>query len=160
MKIHYSLHEVDPSLRQQSIVTVGNFDGLHLGHQVLIDSLVKEATKLQLNPVVITFVNHPASIIRPEKCPLKITTNEYRIHLFKKMGIKELFILEFSQELAGQTSLHFLENLSKCITINKIVMGHDAAFGKDREGTFLHLQKLGMKLGFTTEEIPPVKLGS
>lgn len=156
MNVFDSLQKRKPKDRKPTVLTVGNFDGLHLGHQALIKKITHDAHKHHLQSAIITFINHPAQVVRPHKCPLKITPNDYRIVLFKSMGIDELYMLEFSTELSGQTTLHFLEHLSESLHINKIVMGHDAAIGKNREGDFAHMVKLGEKLHFDVEEFPAV----
>ncbi len=154
MKIHYSL---EPKAdRKNSILTVGNFDGIHLGHQAMIKQIVKEAHQLHARSTIITFINHPAQVIRPHQCPLRITSNEQRIHLFKSLGLDDLYLLEFSEAFAGQTTLQFLEKLSETIIIKKIILGHDAAIGKSREGDLPHLIKLGKQLHFEVEDFPAI----
>ena len=154
MKIHYSLES--QANRKKSDITVGNFDGIHLGHQALIAKIVAEARLADAEAVIITFVNHPAQVIRPHHCPLRITSNAQRIELFSKLGVGTLYLLEFSESFAGQTTRHFLENLTHSMVISKIVLGYDAAIGKNREGDFLHLSKLGKELHFTVEEFAPI----
>lgn len=150
MKVHYFLES--KADRKKSILTVGNFDGIHLGHQALIRQIVNEAKTDGSDAVIITFLNHPAQVIRPHHCPLRITTNEQRIELFNELGVDELYLLEFTESFAEQTTWQFLETLSKSMIIHKIILGHDAAIGKHREGDFLHLSKLGKEHGFTVEE--------
>jgi riboflavin kinase/FMN adenylyltransferase len=156
MNVFYSLQKRKPQDRKKTFLTVGNFDGLHLGHQALIKKMVAEAKRASAHSAVITFVNHPAQVIRPQHCPLRITPNAQRIRLFEALGVDELYMLEFSTEFSGQTTVDFLNHLSESLHINKILMGHDAAIGKNREGDFAHMVRLGEKLHFTVEEFPAV----
>lgn len=156
MNVFYALDKRKPKDRKPTVLTVGNFDGIHLGHQALVHKIIKDSQIHSTHPAIITFLNHPAQVIRPHHCPLKITTNDHRIELFKKLGVEDLYMLEFSTELSGQTTLHFLQHLSETIHITKVLMGHDAAIGKNREGDFAHMKKLGEKLHFDVEEFPAV----
>lgn len=156
MNVFYSLQKKKLQDRKKTILTVGNFDGLHLGHQALIKKMVAEARRASMHSAVITFVNHPAQVIRPQHCPLRITPNAQRIHLFEALGVDELYMLEFSTEFSGQTTLDFVNHLSESLHINKILMGHDAAIGKNREGDFAHMKRLGEKFHFDVEEFPAV----
>lgn len=156
MKVFYTLQKRMPKDRKPTVLTVGNFDGIHLGHQKMIKKIVQEAKKHSHQSAIITFVNHPAQVIRPHKCPLRITPNDFRIQLFEALGIDELYILEFSTEFSGQSTSHFLEHLSESLKIERILMGHDAAIGKNREGDFPHMKKLGESLHFIVDEFPPV----
>ncbi len=156
MNVYYSLQKRKPQDRKNTILTVGNFDGLHLGHQALIRKIVKEAKQDEMQSAVITFVNHPAQVIRPQSCPLRITPNSQRIRLFESLGLDELYMPEFSTEFSGQTTTDFIKHLSESLHISKILMGHDAAIGKNREGDFPHMKKLGEKLNFAVEEFPAV----
>lgn len=158
MNVFYSLQKRKSIDRKHTVLTVGNFDGIHLGHQALVKQIVQDSKALSQHPAIITFVNHPAQVIRPHKCPLKISTNQHRIELFRSLGVEDLYMLEFSTELSGQTTLHFIEHLSESLHISKILMGHDAAIGKNREGDFPHMQMLGAKLQFAVEEFPAVKI--
>lgn len=158
MNVFYSLQKRNPNDRRETVLAVGNFDGIHLGHQAMIRKIVQDAEKNSLHSAIVTFINHPAQVIRPDKCPLKITSNEFRIELFQKLGLDELYLLEFSHEFSGQTTLDFLRNLSESLHIRKIIMGHDAAIGKNREGDFAHVQKMGEKLHFAVEEFHAITL--
>lgn len=133
MKILYDL-ETPLQSEKPIALTIGNFDGFHLGHQFVIDKLLQEAKKQNNQTAVITFDSHPSQVLRPEKSILQIMTLNQKIALLKQTGIDYLFLLKFTKEFSQQTPEAFLQKLQSIIPFDTLILGHDAAIGKDREG--------------------------
>ncbi len=135
---------------RDAFVTIGNFDGVHLGHQFLFKTLIQEARRENRKAVVITFDPHPKKILHPDRRPFYlITTLEEKIRLIEKQGIDALMIIPFSLEFSETTAEEFvLEILWDRLHIKKILIGHDYTFGKNKAGNESLLAELGSKLGF------------
>ena len=140
------------------VVTVGTFDGVHLGHQKIINRLKESAREIGGQTVVITFEPHPRSVIYADSWNLKlINSPAKKIELLEKTGIDHLVILPFTKEFAGMTSFEFIRNiLADKIKMNRIVVGFDHHFGKDRLGNHRSLRSFGEDLGFEVEEVAPL----
>lgn len=156
MKIYYGFDEVRQI--KNAVVTTGSFDGVHLGHQVILQKLNEIAKEEKGESVVITFYPHPRKVLYPEtsgKELLMINTRNEKIHLLEKAGIDHLIFVEFTREFADTTSAEFVEEyLIKKLHTRKIVTGKNHHFGKNRDGDIEELQKLGKLLGFQVELIP------
>ena len=145
---------------RDAFATIGNFDGVHLGHQFLFKTLIQEARQENRKAVVITFDPHPKKILHPDRRPFYlITTLEEKIRLIEKQGIDALmvipFTLEFSETTAGEFVRHILWDT---LHIRKILIGHDYTFGKDKAGDESLLSALGHKLGFEVSIINAFKI--
>jgi len=138
------------------VLTTGTFDGVHLGHQVIIDQLKGHAQKIGGETVVLTFFPHPRMVLYPENNDLRlINTIGERKKLLEKAGVDHLIIHPFSKEFSQLTSLEYVRNiLVNQLEINTLVVGYDHHFGKNREGSFVHLKEFGDTYGFTVQEIP------
>ncbi len=136
------------------VVTVGTFDGVHLGHQEILDSLINEAKLLNAETLVFTFEPHPRSIVSKNFNLRLITTYSEKVELFENFGIQNLFIASFNEEFA---KLSFEEFIKKYfvdkINTAKIVIGHDHRFGNGRSGDENNLKQLGVKYGFDVESV-------
>lgn len=137
------------------IVTVGTFDGVHLGHQQIMKQLVEEAKQTQGASAVITFHPHPRTILHLDNKDLRfINTQQEKIKLFEKLGIDYLLIIPFTKEFAKLSSKEFVQQiLVQELHVKKLIIGHDHHFGKDRMGNINDLLALGKKLEFEVEEI-------
>ena len=125
-----------------SIVVVGMFDGVHLGHRYLLERLVDKASALQLSPVVVTFSNHPLSVIRPEKVPAVITELDRKIALIKSFGIERVVVLEFSEDLRKLTAQEFARKILKDkYNAQYLLLGYDNGFGSDKLKTATEFSK-------------------
>lgn len=140
------------------VVTVGTFDGVHLGHQKIINRLKEVAEEKGGETVVITFEPHPRSVIYPDSWNLKlINSPQKKTELLQKTGIDHLVILPFTKELANMTSYEFIRQiLVEGIKMKSIVVGFDHHFGKDRLGNHHSLRDFGNSLDFEVEEVSPM----
>ena len=133
------------------VVTIGNFDGLHIGHQMIIKSAVQRAKVINGTSIVYTFEPHPIAVLAPHKSPPIITTFAEKAALLKKRsGIDFLVREKFTKKFASLTSEEFIRTiLYERFHPREILVGHDYSFGKNREGSVSLLKKLGKELGFT-----------
>jgi riboflavin kinase/FMN adenylyltransferase len=154
MKIYHNLD--DFSQLPNAVVTSGTFDGVHLGHQKILDRLKEVASKHSGETVVITFWPHPRLVLNPTDTKLKLlNTFEERIELIKEQGIQHLLRIPFTKEFSNISSADFIQKiLVGKIGTRKLVIGYDHHFGKNREGSFEQLQLNGPRFGFDVEEIP------
>ncbi|MDD2309606.1 MAG: bifunctional riboflavin kinase/FAD synthetase [Desulfuromonadaceae bacterium] len=143
-----------------SVVTIGNFDGVHRGHAAIFAHLKKKSVDLGIPSVAVTFEPHPLKILAPDSAPLLITTFEQKSALIAEFGIDFLVAVPFSKEFSQLAANDFvLKILSAPLGMRHIIIGHDYAFGRGREGNFRTLEILGARNGFTLEDLPPVGEG-
>jgi riboflavin kinase/FMN adenylyltransferase len=154
MKIYYSIEDFSPL--PCAVVTSGTFDGVHLGHQTILERLKDSARQHGGETVLITYWPHPRTILHPEESTIQLlTTFEEKAGLLKQMGIEHLLRIPFTQEFAKISSREFIENiLVKQIGTRKLVIGYDHRFGRNREGSFEQLRQNAAQYGFDVEEIP------
>ncbi|UTF49809.1 bifunctional riboflavin kinase/FAD synthetase [Desulfomicrobium sp. ZS1] len=144
-------------LEKGSCVTIGNFDGVHIGHQRLIARVRDLAAGFGLPSVVITFEPHPLRFFTGKKTPPFITLYEQRAELIRSLGIDHLLCLEFNQELASMNPEDFVRRiLVEGLHIKELVIGYDYAFGKGRGGNYALLSQLGKQWEFGVEQLEPV----
>lgn len=115
-----------------SLLTIGVFDGVHLGHQRVLQTLVTHAESVDLIPVVFTFKDHPSHFLNPKHSKPLITTLEHRLRLIEALGLEYIIIEDFNADFAKQTAEEFLNNLYKRIDVKMLVLGHDSKIGSDR----------------------------
>ncbi|MFL2784781.1 MAG: bifunctional riboflavin kinase/FAD synthetase [Dehalococcoidia bacterium] len=137
----------------ESVITIGVFDGVHLGHQHLINNLKDRAKILQYSSGVITFKNHPASIINPNFKPDFVTTLEHRISLLRSTEIDFVCPITFNDEVASLRAGDFIKLLQEHLGMKMLVVGPDFQMGKDREANVNELYNLGSRLGFELEVV-------
>lgn len=143
----------------KSIVTLGNFDGLHLGHQELLKMVMKRARETGALSLVVTFRPHPLKILAPEKCPPLISIYEEKIQLFEKLGIDVLVKIPFTLDFSAMSPEDFVTDiLCNTLGAKEIFVGYNYRFGKGREGNVQTLKKLGERLGFIVREVEQVSL--
>jgi riboflavin kinase/FMN adenylyltransferase len=154
VKIYYNIDEFHP--KEKTVITTGTFDGVHLGHNVILNKLKQAAEKFGGETVILTFFPHPRMVLQPENTDLRLlNTIEERIELLKKTGIDHLIIHPFSKEFSRLTSIEFVRDiLVSKLNTHKLVIGYDHHFGRNREGSFKHLKEYGPLYGFEVEEIP------
>ncbi len=142
------------NITRPSVVTIGTFDGVHLGHQAIISQLLKASEKENLESVILTFFPHPRMVLQ-EKFPIKlINTIEERKELLEKTGINHLIIHPFTKEFSRLTALEFVRDiLVNQLHIKKIIIGYDHRFGRNRNATIEDLIEFGKTYGFEVEEI-------
>ncbi len=158
MKIYSSLDEIERPFNNPAL-TIGNFDGVHLGHQALFKKVVEIAQKQGGDKVALTFHPHPMKVLRPENPPKLICTLEQKVELIMASGIEHLVCLPFTRQFAKTSAKEFVEDiLCNIIGVQNLVVGYDYACGKGREGDINFLKKMGERLGFKVHVIPPVKI--
>jgi len=141
----------------RTVMTIGNFDGVHRGHQALIGRLIERAREIEGKSVVFTFHPHPLKVMAPEKCPPLINLPPQKISLFEKLGVDIVVNQEFTREFALQSPRDFVELiLCKPLHPVEIFVGSDFRFGKAREGNIDCLQKLGAEFGFEVRIVDPI----
>jgi len=136
-----------------AFVTIGNFDGVHLGHRFIFGRLVEEARHEGRPAVAISFDPHPKMVLHPERRPFYlITSPEEKIHLLADLGIDAFILIPFSLEYARTTAEEFVrEILWERLRIRRILIGHDYTFGRGKEGNEVFLTEAGRRLGFEVE---------
>lgn len=154
MKIYEGLNDFLPV--QNAVVTLGTFDGVHLGHQKILTRIREIADQIHGETVLITFWPHPRLVLYPQEHNLKLLTSfEEKTHLLRKFGIDHLVTIPFTKEFSQLTSEEFIQKiLVDKIQTKVLVIGYDHRFGKDREGGFDHLVANKDRYGFELEEIP------
>jgi len=140
------------------VITTGSFDGVHVGHKAIINSINKTARKIQGESVLITFHPHPRKVLFPEtagKDLFLINSQREKIELLRKAGLQNLIIVTFTTEFSKISSIDFIRNILVAkLHARKIVIGFNHQFGYNREGNFDFLHELGSYYNFEVEEIP------
>lgn len=141
------------------ILTIGNFDGVHLGHRAIFQQIIQRAQAIGGTSVMLTFDPHPLKVLRPAQAPLLITTFEEKMRLLDELGLQMAISLPFTAELSTLSPQQFVEEiLLKKIGIRELYVGHDFAFGRGRKGTIACLREMGVQRGFAVRTVEPVFL--
>ena len=144
-----------------SVITLGNFDGVHLGHQGLIRMVIGRAREIQGQSMVVTFRPHPLKILAPEKCPPLISLYEEKIKLFEKLGIDVLVKIPFTLNFAEMSPKEFVKTiLCDLLGAKEIYVGFNYRFGKGRKGTTQTLKAMGEEFGFRVNEVEQISLNN
>ncbi|OFY47734.1 MAG: riboflavin biosynthesis protein RibF [Bacteroidetes bacterium GWF2_41_31] len=153
MKIYHCIADFKPV--HNPVVTIGTFDGAHLGHRAIFERMKEEAQKLDGETVVITFYPHPRIVLEPENTELRfIKTQERKIHEIEQAGIDHLIVVEFTREFAATSSEDFIRKLVvEKIKPRALIIGYDHHFGKDRSGGIQLLENLGREFGFDVDMV-------
>lgn len=153
MKVYHRLEDYEPV--KHPVVTVGTFDGVHLGHQKIFERMKLMAKELGGESVVVTFYPHPRLVVHPDSRDLKfINTQEKKYELIGRSGIDHLIIIPFTKEFSHLSSRGFIKFiLFDSIKAEKLITGYDHHFGKGREGSYDSLVELGKEYGFTVEKV-------
>jgi riboflavin kinase/FMN adenylyltransferase len=156
MRIIHNLNELTTPL-PNAVVTIGNFDGVHLGHREIFRRVVRRARECSGTAVVFTFLPHPLKLLAPEKAPRLINTDAEKEVLIEASCIDVLICVPFTREMADLPASRFVEEiLVKKIGVHHLIVGHDYAFGKGREGDVRFLRRKGESLGFDVEILDPI----
>jgi len=142
-----------------TLLTVGVFDGVHLGHKQLIDRLTRDAARRHLISGVVTFTQHPKVVLSPKMKLARLTTLQQRTDLLKSLDVQMVVPLTFTREFAALSAREFVELLRQHLRMEGLVIGPDFALGRGREGNLTSLRALGRELGFTVEVVEPLILG-
>jgi len=156
MQVEKELAKLTPE--KDTLLTIGVFDGVHLGHKYLLSQLTKQAKEQDLLSGVVTFNRHPHEVLAPQtKLPF-LTDLAQRINLLKNEGVEAIFTLSFTSELAQLSARQFASLLKKYLRMRGMVIGPDFALGQTREGNVAILRTLGQDMGFSVTVIPPVMI--
>lgn len=140
---------------ENAVVTTGTFDGVHIGHQTILNRLIEVSKKINGENVLLTFFPHPRMVLQPDSDLKLINTIEEKTELLRQVGIDHLIIQPFNKAFSRITSVEFVRDiLVNQIGTKKLVIGYDHHFGRNREGSFEHLKEYGPLYGFEVEEIP------
>lgn len=152
MKVYHSIFDFIAS--GKSVVTLGTFDGVHVGHKKIIGKLLKSAQVDQLQTVMITFAQHPRNVLNSSDSIKLLNTTEEKIQLLEKQGIDHLVVLNFDSSLSELTGEEFVKNiLVDKFNLQKIIIGYDHRFGKNRASDIHDLIYFGKKYHFDVEQI-------
>jgi riboflavin kinase / FMN adenylyltransferase len=154
MIVYKNIHDFKPI--KNAVVTSGTFDGVHKGHQKILNRLNEVADGINGESVVITYHPHPRMVIATDSDDLKLlSTIDEKIQLLENQGVKHLIIIPFTREFSELTSSEFINKiLVERIGTKKLVIGYDHRFGRNREGGFDYLKENSNQFGFEIEEIP------
>ncbi len=145
------------NILKASVVTIGNFDGVHRGHAEIFAHLRQRSIDRGFPSVVVTFEPHPLKILAPDSAPSLITTFAQKTALVAESGMDYLVVVPFSKEFSRVSATDFVRGiLCTSLGMRHIIIGHDYAFGRNREGNFNTLESLGGQNGFTLEDLPPI----
>lgn len=132
-----------------TVVTIGNFDGVHRGHQAVLRQIVAEAHRREALAVAITFDPHPVAVLHPERAPATLTGLDHKLELLAATGLDAVLVLTFTRELAGWSPEHFVQAaLVDALHVRAVVVGRDMRFGHKNSGDVTTLRTLGKQLGF------------
>ncbi len=149
------------SSEKESVLTIGTFDGIHIGHNKILKTLVEESKKNKLSSLIITFFPHPRMILQKSNEIKMIDTIDEKIHLLEKAGIDNLIIHPFDHNFSKIRAKDFVEDiLVNKLKIKQIIIGYDHRFGKDREASVEDLKKFGLDYMFNVNEIPAQEIDS
>lgn len=143
------------SYSEKTIVTIGTFDGVHIGHQKILEKVVDSAKKERKKSVLLTFFPHPRMVLQQDSNLELINTIEEKADLLAKTGLDYLIIHPFSKEFSRLTALDFVRDiLVNQLNTSKLIIGYDHHFGKNREGNLVQLTEYSLLYDFEVEEIP------
>jgi riboflavin kinase / FMN adenylyltransferase len=149
MRVDFGLPARDDTAEPRpAVLTIGNFDGVHRGHRVLLDALLENARACAGEAVVMTFDPHPRCVLDPDNCPLQLTTLDEKRELIALAGVDRLVVLEFTRTLSRWSAEHFCEQLLASFPLARLMVGHDFALGHKRQGDIPFLRGFGASHGF------------
>jgi riboflavin kinase / FMN adenylyltransferase len=140
------------------VLTIGNFDGVHLGHVALLDAVRSTAARLDAQTALLTFDPHPRCVLDPARCPQSLTTLAEKTSLLERWGLDRLTILGFTREVSRWGAEQFCDLLGSSFDIRALVVGHDFALGHKRQGDITFLREYGEGHGFPVEQVDAVTL--
>lgn len=146
-------------IQRPAVLTLGVFDGLHIGHQLIMRTVVERARAIGAVPTVITFDPHPRAVLHPESAPPLLQTFDQKIEGFGVLGIEQTIVVRFTKEFSEIAAEDFLRDVvMDRLHAREVYLGKGFAFGHNREGNIELLKRLGNELGFVAGEVPEVNL--
>lgn len=156
----HNLPAVAETLKNGCVLTIGNFDGIHLGHQQVLDQVVSQAKALGLPSVVMLFEPLPIEFFAPNRAPVRLMNLREKLEGFRKTHVDFVLVCRFDAEFANQTPKDFVEGLLvDRLHVKTLVVGDDFRFAKNRSGNFDYLYQQGKKLGFEVEDMSTLTVG-
>ena len=157
MKIFHGTENAN--IARPTVLTLGVFDGLHFGHQRIMQTVVDRAKAVDAMATAITFDPHPRAVLHPESAPPLLQTLDQRLANFEVLGIEQAIVVPFTREFAAQPAEDFLNNIiHDRLHAKEVYLGKGFAFGRNRGGNIELLRKMSGKLGFTADEIDEIQL--
>jgi riboflavin kinase/FMN adenylyltransferase len=146
-------------IARPTVLTLGVFDGLHLGHQLVMRTLIERARALDAVPTVITFDPHPRAVLHPQSAPPLLQTFDQKIEALGVLGIQQAIVVRFTREFASLSAAEFLRDVvHERLHAREVYLGRGFAFGRNREGNIGLLREVSARLGFYADEVPEVRL--
>lgn len=140
-------------------LTIGSFDGVHLGHQIVLKEMIAGAHAAGLPAVVLTFHPHPSAVLRGYNHPFYLTHPDERARLLGDLGVDVVITHPFNRQIAAIEAEDFMRRLHRHLHVQHLWVGYDFAMGKDRRGDYALLSQLGRELGYTAHQTPPLEIG-
>jgi riboflavin kinase/FMN adenylyltransferase len=140
-------------------LSIGSFDGVHIGHQKILNELVIGAQKARVPPVVLTFHPHPATVLRNRGGRYYLTNPDERAKLIKQFGVEHVIVYPFDHATSKISAYDFINSIYNRIHMNQLVVGYDFALGRDRMGDTRELTRIGEQIGYMVEKFGPYRLG-
>jgi len=148
-------------IQRPTVLTLGVFDGLHLGHQLIMRTVVERAHAIEAVPTVITFDPHPRAVLHPNSAPPLLQTLDQKVEGFGVLGIEQTIVIRFTKEFSLIPATTFLEDVvTERLQAKEVYLGRGFAFGHNREGNIELLRQVGAQLGFVAGEVPEVRVGN
>jgi riboflavin kinase/FMN adenylyltransferase len=142
-----------------TVLAIGNFDGLHLGHRALLERLTAKARELDLPATVMTFEPHPRELFSPDQAPARLTSLREKLGLLEICGVERVYVCHFNRKLATLTAEQFIDQiLVRGLAVRHLIIGDDFRFGRGRTGDFAMLQRSGTDHGFGVEAMHTIDL--
>jgi len=146
-------------IARPTVLTLGVFDGLHLGHQLIISTVVERARATGAVPTVITFDPHPRAVLHPESAPPLLQTFDQKIEAFGVLGVEQTIVIRFTRDFAQVSAAEFLRDVvHERLQAKEVYLGRGFAFGRGREGDIELLRRVSRELGFVAGEVAEVRL--
>lgn len=157
MRVHRHYDRLPPADRG-SVVAIGNFDGVHRGHQAVIGEAKRIAAKLKTTTSVLTFEPHPRSFFRPDDPPFRLTPLRLKAHALEALGVDQLFVVRFDAKFAALSAERFVNDVlgKSGLAAQHVVTGYDFVFGKGRSGNAVLLERLAKEHGYAYTAVSPV----
>jgi riboflavin kinase / FMN adenylyltransferase len=157
MKLFHGYENAE--IARPTVLTLGVFDGLHLGHQLIIERVVGRARAAGAVPTVITFDPHPRAVLHPESAPPLLQTFDQKVEAFGVLGVEQTIVIRFTREFASRSAEEFLRDVVyERLQAEEAYLGRGFAFGRGREGDINLLRRVSRELGFFADEVPEVRL--
>lgn len=157
MRLFHGTDNAD--IARPTVLTFGVFDGLHLGHQLIMQKVVERGRAREAVPTVLTFDPHPRAVLHPESAPPLLQTFDQKIEGFGLLGIEQTIVIQFTQEFATTDAEEFVRDvINGRLQAREVYLGKGSAFGRDRKGNIDLLRQMSDDLGFVADEVPEVQL--